>query len=83
MSNNSATEMAKRAAMDATISALVPMCVTNAQAEPEKVAEVLAMSARQRFTGVSKAEWATYPAGANSATKRAIDEACALALSVP
>ena len=81
VSGGTATEMAEQAAQDASVAALVPICVANAQADPDTMATVLAMSSYQRRTGVANAGWATYPDGASTTLKRAIDQGCVDGLS--
>lgn len=81
VSGGTAQEMAAQAAEDASVAALVPICVANAQADPDAVATVLAMSSYQRRTGVANAGWSTYPDGASSTLKRAIDQGCVDSLS--
>lgn len=76
VSGGTATEMAEEAAEDATVAALAPLCIANAQADEAGLAEVMAMSSFQRRNAVSDQGWATYPEGASSALTRAIDQAC-------
>ncbi len=81
VSGGSAAEQAQKAATDATVAALVPLCVANAQADEAGLAEVLALTSFRRRDGVKEAGWAVYPAGANSSLTRAIDQGCADALT--
>lgn len=76
VSGGTASKMAAQAAEDASVAALAPLCIANAQADPAKLAEVMALSSYQRRSEVSKAGWATYPDGASSTLKRAIDQGC-------
>ena len=77
VSGSTATEMAEEAAENASVVALTPICVANAKADPEGLAQVMAMSSYSRRNGVSKAGWPVYPEGANSSLQRAIDQGCA------
>jgi negative regulator of sigma E activity len=81
VSGGTATEMAAQAAEDATVAALTPICVANAQAQPDVLAAVMEKSTYQRRAEVSEAGWSTYPEGASRALKRAIDEGCIAGLS--
>jgi len=59
---------------------LLPMCVGNAQAESEKMAEVLAMQSYRRDDGVEEADWAVYPKDASTQLKDRIVDGCVDAL---
>jgi hypothetical protein len=71
---------ASNATEAATLALQVPLCVQQAQLEPAKLAEVMAMSSYKQDDGVKAAGWATYPANADSSLTRALDQGCAEAL---
>ena len=73
VSSGSAETAAREAAQDATVAALVPICVSNAQADEARLAEVVALNSFRRRDGVKEAGWAVYPEGASSSLTRAID----------
>lgn len=81
VSSGTVDEAVKKATQDATVAALVPLCVANAQADEAGLAEVLALTSFRRRDGVKEAGWAVYPEGANSSLTRAIDQGCADALT--
>lgn len=64
----------------ATLALQVPLCVQQAQLEPAKLAEVMAMSSYKQDGGVKAAGWATYPVNADSSLTDALDQGCAKAL---
>jgi|GEM_PF-4569316 len=76
VSKSKASEQADQA----VITAFVPSCVKNALAEPEKLAEVMAMSSYQRDDGVEAAGWAVYPESADVRTKNKVVDDCVDAL---
>ena len=76
ISGNSARTLAGQAAEDATVAVLAPMCAANAQADPEKLAEIKEMRSYQQRSAISDTGWVSYPDGASSSLKRAVDQAC-------
>jgi hypothetical protein len=81
VSGGTVAEAAADAAEEASVAALVPFCVANAQADEATLTEVMAKSSFQRRAEVSKAGWAIYPDAASSSLKRSIDQGCIDALS--
>ena len=74
VTGGTAEEMANTRAETAVVAAFTPICVANAQREPEKLAQLKAESSWQRDTFVEKAGWAD---GAGTAYRDEVAEACA------
>jgi len=68
--------MAKKASQDATVAALTPLCIANAKADPEKLAEVMAVNSYKRREAVEKSGWPIYPNDVTYSVKRAISQGC-------
>ena len=74
VTGGTAEEMAAARAETAVVQAFTPICVANAQREPEKLAQLKAESSWQRDTFVEKAGWAD---GAGTEYRDDVADACA------
>ena len=74
VTGGTAQELAAARAEGAVVRAFTPVCVANAQREPEKLAQLKAESSWQRDTFVEKAGWAD---GAGPEYRDEVADACA------
>ncbi len=75
VTGGTAETMADARAQTAIVKAFTPICVANAQKEPEKLTELKASSSWQRDTFVEKAGWAD---GAGADYRDGVADACAI-----
>ena len=80
MSTGTANKQAAGARVEGVLSVTTPLCVASALPDMPAVAAMLALPTAKQREALAASGWVTYPADANPALKRSIDEDCIKAL---